>query len=514
MTNRDGVDVLVVGAGPTGLALAAQLQRCGTTFRIVDRAAAGVGESRALAVLPRTLEVLATLGLADVMVEHGNPTVRLEMHSGTRTTRVPLFDIGLADTAFPFLLFLSQAETEAILERHLADHGVTVERGVELVGLEPGTDRVLCTMGDGGQIVARYVVGCDGANSTVRGLAGIDFIGSPYPQTFVLADLDAAGLGPDAAHVFLSRAGMLFFFPLGRPAPWRLLAIDPTSGGRQPQLPDLQELVDAYTKNVDLTEPVWTSVFGLQQRRADRYRAGRVFLAGDAAHVHSPAGAQGMNTGIQDAWNLGWKLALVANSTASTELLDTYQHEREPIGRDVVRFTDRAFRIATSRNRLIGGLRTHLAPRLLHALSRSRRARAAGFRVLSQLAVTYKDSPAVRDDRPRSRRPRAGDRVPDAPVALDGHPRTLHEILAPARFHLLTTGDAPNLDHDHIDVHQLTSRSRRGALVDADGQAHQRLGLDPATGGTVLVRPDGHIAYRCDGTDLTGLHHYLSRWLS
>src|SRR5918995_3429778 len=230
---RHAMTVLVVGAGPTGLALAAQLRAFGTGFRIIDRQRDQVHESRALAIQPRTLEVLTGLGIADTLVERGNPAVRLQMHTGTRTAQLPLFDIGLDDTAYPFLLFLSQAETENILATHLVRHGVTVERGIELTGLQQHPNHVTCTLGhiDGGTETAdvEYVVGCDGPRSTVRHHAGIDFTGSAYPQTFVLADLAADGLEPGAAHVYLSPAGMLFFFPLGQPAPWRLLGMRPSA---------------------------------------------------------------------------------------------------------------------------------------------------------------------------------------------------------------------------------------------------------------------------------------------
>ena len=256
MDGEAPLDVLVVGAGPTGLALAAQLRAFGTGFRVVDRQLDRVHESRALAVQPRTLEVLAGLGVAETMVERGNPAVRLQVHSGTRTTERPLFDMGLDDTAYPFLLFLSQAETDAILGEHLAGHGVTVERGVELVGMRDEPGHVACTLrhhGDGRteQVDARYVVGCDGAHSSVRAHAGIDFTGGAYPQTFVLADLDADGLDPGAVHVHLSRPGMLFFFPLGHPAPWRLLGMRPSadehtgSGDEPPDLASLQAMADA-----------------------------------------------------------------------------------------------------------------------------------------------------------------------------------------------------------------------------------------------------------------------------
>jgi 2-polyprenyl-6-methoxyphenol hydroxylase-like FAD-dependent oxidoreductase len=307
-------------------------------------------------------------------------------------------------------LFLSQAETEAILNQHLAQGDVTIERGVELTGLEQSPGHVSCTVRHYGRtetIDTDYVVGCDGAHSSVRAHAGITFAGGAYPQTFVLADLDAEGLEAGAAHVHLSGAGMLFFFPLAQPAPWRLLGMQtPADHARsEPEPPDvaeLQALADADTAGeVRLRDPMWATYFRLQHRHATSYRSDRVFLAGDAAHVHSRAGAQGVNTGIQDAWNLGWKLALVTNGTANPALLDTYQTERQPVGRYVLRFTDRAFTPATSTNPLLRLLRTHAAPRLIRLALGFRRGRAMSFRALSQLAINYRSSPAAEEGRPR-----------------------------------------------------------------------------------------------------------------
>jgi 2-polyprenyl-6-methoxyphenol hydroxylase-like FAD-dependent oxidoreductase len=526
----DEVDVLVVGAGPTGLALAAQLAAFGASCRIVDRGADRVHESRALAVQPRTLEVLAGLGVADTMVERGNPNVRLALHAGGRTVTMPMFDLGLEDTAYPFLLFLSQAETEAILDDHLARHGVTVERGHELVDLQERPGCVVCTLADRGDretVTARWVVGCDGARSTVRALAGIDFTGAAYPQTFLLADLDATGLDPGCAHAYVARHGLMFFFPLVHPAPWRLLAMEPSGGdagraGDPPGIELLQRLVDDATNGkVRLHRPEWQTRFRIHHRHATRYRTGRVFLAGDAAHVHSPAGAQGMNTGIQDAGNLGWKLALVARGDARAALLDTYEPERQPIGRAVVRFTDRAFTIATSTRWPVPLLRTRLAPRVLAAVARVDLGRARAFRALAELDINYRSSPAVTEGRPRPRRgPRAGDRLPDGPIRIDDNRTTLHRALAAPAYHLLLIGPpgtwatAVAPDHPCLRTHRLTRRPRPGALLDPTGDVHHRLGVTgPDQTAHYLIRPDGHIAHRAAGTELSGVVTHLRHWL-
>ncbi|MFH8930297.1 FAD-dependent monooxygenase [Streptomyces pristinaespiralis] len=504
------LDVLIVGAGPTGLALAAQLRAYGVRFRIIDRHQDRARESRALAVQPRTLEALAPFGVSEELVRRGNPAVRLSMHLPGRTVRVPLFDLGVADTPYPFLLFLSQAETESVLGRHLTDGGTPLERGVELVGTVGAGEQVACRLrrGDGAEerVTTRYVAGCDGARSTVRQQAGIGFEGHSYPQTFLLADLEADGLEPGAAHACMTDAGMVFFFPLVSPASWRMLAIrppdTPDTAGTAVSLAMLQSLVDRYVDlPLRLRDPVWMTDFKIHNRGAGRYRSGPFFLAGDAAHIHSPAGAQGMNTGIQDALNLGWKLAMVCRGTAPAALLDTYDAERAPVGRDVLRFTDLAFKIATSAHPLIRSARTRLAPRVAPLVLRPAPLRAAAFRRLGQLAVDYRRSPlTAAGSRPSRHGPRAGDRLPDTPPGLQA-------LTARPGHHLLLCG--PPGSWNGSPEPAAPARGRAGLL-----HVH-RLGTDAPWAGTVhcLVRPDGYIAYLATGTDLTGLSAHLDRWL-
>jgi len=530
---EDGCDVLVVGAGPTGLVLAAQLRASGVRVRVVDRALDRVRESRALAVQPRTLEVLRPFGVADRLVAHGNPAVELLLHLGRRVSHVRLFDIGLRDTAFPFLLFVSQAETEAQLGHHLAARGVSVERGAELLSACQRGDGVLATVrhldGTVERLRARYVVGCDGAHSTVRAQAGIGFRGEMYPQTFLLADLDADGLAKGSVHSFLGASGPLFFFPLGRPAPWRMLTMRSglDQAGQPVSLAELRAQCDLATGGlVRLRDPVWATAFSVHHRHATAYRSGRLFLAGDAAHIHSPAGAQGMNTGIQDAVNLGWKLALVCRGRAPEGLLDSYDAERRPVGAFVLRFTDRAFTAVTSTNPLVRTVRTDLAPRVVPLLVRPRWTRAMVFRTVSQLGIRYRHSPAVTRQWLPVRGPRAGDRVPDVLVRDGaGSARWLLREVTGTGFTLLLCGPASGWDElavarlsrrygDVLSVRRLEASPAPAAwdsLVDRDGRALRRLRVRDSS--SLVVRPDGHIGHRTDGPDLTGAAAYLARWV-
>jgi len=576
------LDVLVVGAGPTGLTLGLQLHQFGARVRVVDRLPDRVNQSRAVVLQPRSLEVLAGSGGAEEMLECGNRAVRLDIHGRRdRVRSAPLFDIGLGDSAYPFLLFLSQAETERILTERLAAGGVRVERGTELVGFDAGQEAtgkeatgqgamgkeatgkrgagrqvageeaadgggagdgaVVCRLrhADGRveEVAARFVVGCDGAHSAVRSGAGVEFVGRAYPQTFVLADVEADGLEPGAVHMFMTLRGILFFFPLGTPATWRMLSMRPEArtgpaettagpGAERPggaragaaggvsdgslTLAEAQAIVDSHaTRPVRLHDPVWLTTFRLHCRRAKHYRVGRVFLAGDAAHIHSPAGGQGMNVGIQDSVNLGWKLAMVCAGVAPPDILDSYEVEREPVGREVLRFTDRAFAAATSTNPVVRLIRATLVPRVLPVLLAARPVRATAFRVVSELGITYRDSPLSVDAAGTGRDgPRAGDRLPDGPVRKDGAPSTLHAALAAPGWHELVASPG------QLRVRRIwPAPAGEVSLTDPDGQVSSRLGLTSQREMRFLLRPDGHIGYRGPATDDAAAAAYLRTWL-
>ena len=536
------LDVLIVGAGPTGLALAMQLQRFGGRFRIIDKLDDRTRESRALAVQARSLELLQMFGLGEALVARGNTSARLKLHlEGRALAPVNLGNVGATDTRFPFILFVSQAETETVLADYLNASGVVVERGFDLVTFTVA-DGVECVLrqDDGTQerVRTRFLVGCDGAHSTVRKGTGIPFEGGSYPQDFVLGDVEADGpLEPNAINSFAGGGGVAMFFPLGRPTTWRVIAMSAPAGADSTQgqmaattsdlsLSELQTIVDPPTVGaVRLRDPAWLTRFHLHHRQIATYRHGNVFLAGDAAHIHSPVGAQGMNTGLQDAWNLGWKLAFVTRGVANTRLLDSYNAERWPVGRFLLRYTDRLFTTFTSAmsgRPFATWVRRFIAPRVVPRVFGSTWLRRTAFAFVSELGIRYRHSPAVTEgDPPQRGGPHAGDRLPDAEVRVDGRLTYLQEALAGRHLALLLCGDPHNWDSDELmrvrerygrvlSVFRLSRDPVEGDLIDERGDAFARLGVRVAA--QYLVRPDSYVAFRCAGTGFEALEQYLAMW--
>jgi 2-polyprenyl-6-methoxyphenol hydroxylase-like FAD-dependent oxidoreductase len=507
-------DVLVAGAGPTGLTLALQASEHGARVRIVERRTDAFRPSRAMIVHPRTLEVLRPLGVTDELLARGDTAPRVQLHLGARTVPVGLAQLALTDTAFPHLTMLRQADAEAVLAGALDARGVAVEYGTELLDVRETPDglRALLRTRSGEEAVAcRSVVGCDGVDSTVRTRLGIGWPGGTYRREVVLADLDlaprgAAALERGTAQVVAARGGLLFLFALGERAAWRLLATRPLcpdlqpAGRSGPAVPpsELQLLIDQAGLAARITHVAWSTRVRLQHRIADRYRCGRVFLAGDAAHASSPAGGTGMNVGIQDAANLGWKLAFAARSCDPDALLASYERERRPAAQQVLALTHLIFWAESSTDGAASFLRGTLAPLLAPALPwvlRRRRLVAEGVRLLSQLQAGYRGGPLSEDgDPPRPGRLRAGDRLPDATVTCDGREARLHGVLARPGVHVLLDQGAPPLSPAvtgrYLHVHRLTSS--RGA-------------------GLVAVRPDGHVGFTTGRADGAALRRWLER---
>ncbi len=340
-------DVVIVGAGPTGLTLAAALAQRGVQVRVIDRLSAGDNTSRAAVVHARTLEVLEPLGVTPTLIARGVQARRFTIRDRDRV----LVPIGFQHlpTRYPYTLMVSQAVTEQVLLDRFEQLGGRVQRPRTLVGLTQDESGATVTLDDGSRLRARYVVGCDGMHSAVRERTGIHFAGGSYGESFVLADVHLGGSVPsDEVRLYFSPAGMLVVAPL--PDGVHRIVAPVEQAPEQPDAAYLQQLLDArgpQAERAQVRDVLWGSRFRVHHRVADAYRAGRVFLAGDAAHVHSPAGGQGMNAGILDAMSLAGALqeALAGRPSA----LDAYGAQRRPAAQQVVAFADVLTRLATVR---------------------------------------------------------------------------------------------------------------------------------------------------------------------
>ena len=356
----ESTGVLVVGAGPVGLSLAASLRQKGVDAVLLDRAAEGANTSRAAVVHARTLEALREIDVTGELVERGIIVPRFTVRERDRVLLTVEF--GDLPTDFPYTLLVPQNVTEEILLGRLHAAGGLVHRPFEVTDLAQDADGVTATLADGERIRAAYAVGTDGMHSTVREHAGIAFEGDAYPQSFILADvhLDWAG-GSEEVMLFFSSEGVTVVAPL--PGGRHRIVATVDEAPQDPTAADVQALLDARGPRRHpalIKDVVWSSRFRVHHRLAAHYRAGRVFLAGDSAHVHSPAGGQGMNTGIQDALGLAGKLAAVINDGAPDSVLDEYEAERRPIAEQVVSFTDKMTNVATMGSPVLRGVRNTL----------------------------------------------------------------------------------------------------------------------------------------------------------
>src|SRR5437667_5407985 len=394
-------DVLVVGAGPTGLMLANQLVRRGVRVRIIDRHAGPSLQTRALGVQARTLEIYSHLGIVDRALELGKRATGADLWvQGRRTARVPLGDIGRDLSPYPFLLILGQDDNERLLGEALHNRGMAVQWNTELVGLAQEADRVIARLrqpdGTVREVTAAWVAGCDGAQSAVRKLNGIEFQGAPYEHVFFVADTQVTGpMVPDELNVYLWREGFHLFFPMRGTDHWRLAGILPPNLRGRDDL-TFEEVIPSVRQQagteLSFKACSWHSTYRIHHRRAVRFRERRCFLLGDAAHIHSPVGAQGMNTGLQDAYNLAWKLALVISGRASTALLDSYEDERVPVAKRLLSTTDRAFSLVVADSWLAGLFRTRVVPKIMAFLMGLNWVQRLVFRTISQIGIRYLNS--------------------------------------------------------------------------------------------------------------------------
>ena len=419
-------DILIVGAGPTGLVLALWLAKLGVRCRIIDRAEEPGTTSRALAVHARTLELYRQLDLTEAVLQNGHkvPGVNLWV-KGEKKVHLDFTAVGEDLTAYPFLHIFPQDEHERLLAARLERLGVAVERKTSLISYseeEGGIIARLATDGGEQQCRAAYIAGCDGARSRVRETMGTGFPGGTYAQIFYVADVDAAGPAADGElHVDLDEADFLAVFPLKGQGRARLIG---TVRGERAQHPETLKFEDVAKQaiqhmKVEVKSVHWFSTYRVHHRVTQHFRKGRAFLLGDAAHIHSPVGGQGMNTGIGDAINLAWKLAWVVKGKAPDALLDSYEPERIAFAKRLVATTDRVFSFVSTEGPLADLMRTRVAPIVIPAFGGVDAVREWLFRTVSQTLIHYRGSPLSQG---RAGPVEGGDRLPWAVAAgLDNY---------------------------------------------------------------------------------------------
>lgn len=510
----DRVDVLVIGAGPVGLATALVARRHGASVRIVERRSDAVRPSRAMIVHSRVLESLRPFGVTDALLERAEPVPVAELHVGARRIPVqPAHDF-LPDSSVPPMLLIRQMTVENVLADALAQADVPIERGAELLDLQQSgrlapVRAVLRTQAGVAEAECRFLVGCDGSGSTVRQHVRLRFQGGPHREEVVLADVELAGpLAPERLHVAAVGPGLMWLFPLGEGAAWRLLCTRPVrtaeaasaASGRfttseEVSTSALDQLLEDSGLEARVTACERSCVVPLQHRLAHSFRRGAVFLAGDAAHAHSPAAAQGMNSGLLDAVNLGWKLAFAARTRAGEALLASYGAERRPVARQIIALTRLVLFAEASHApvaRLLRGAALPAAAPLLPGLLRQPWFMQSVFRLLSQRWVNYRHSAlSLLDGRIQSG-PLPGDRLPDRDVTSGGRTQRLHALIAQPGIHLLLDRDTPTPSLEPLGPWVAVHR-----LDDVEGR------------GVVAVRPDGHLGYRSTEMGLPRLKLWL-----
>jgi len=506
--NHDEIPVLIVGAGPTGLVLALWLARLGVPVRIIDKSAEPGTTSRALAVQVRTLEFYRQIGLADEVVNRGHRVNSISFWAGGKQRgRSAVFgDMGKGLTPFPYVLIFPQDEHEKLLVERLAAESVEVERQTELLGLQQMENHVLAQLRrpDGSEETCQvvYVAGCDGARSKVREELSIGFPGGTYEHLFYVADVEAHGAAINGQlHVALDSADFLIVFPMkdeGRARLVGTLRREPEQEGEKLAWGDVSKDVVDWMR-IDVKRVNWFSTYHVHHRVSQQFRKGRSFLLGDAAHIHSPVGGQGMNTGIGDAVNLAWKLAAVLKGRASEAILDSYEPERIDFARRLVATTDRAFSLVTSRGSIARQVRRNIAPFVVPALFEIEPFRRLMFRTVSQTVINYRESPMSAG---KAGEIRGGDRLPWVANSL-GHEDNF-KFLTTLQWQAHVYGE-PSLELSsvcrslNLPLHAIPWRSEM-----------ERAGLK--RNALYLVRPDGHVALADANGDTSNLRSYLDRW--
>jgi len=433
-------DVLIVGAGPTGLALACQLIRYGIDFVIIDKKETTTPYSKAIGVQARTLEIYEQIGLADKLIALGAKAEKARMFAGGKVRgEIEFNELGRGMSPYPYVLLVEQGKHEALLYDHIKSLGNDVRWQCELENFTQDNNSVIATVktavGHAEAIHAKYLVGCDGAKSLVRHSLGLTFEGSTFERLFYVADVQIEWeFGHDALQGFLMRNSLLAFFPMTGEKQYRIVGTFPEEFAKDEGEVLYEEIehrirLDAEI-DFDITKVNWFSTYKVHTRHVNKFSEGRCFLAGDSAHIHTPAGAQGMNTGIQDSYNLAWKIAFVLNN-APEKLLETYNHERLENAHNLMQTTDRFFNLVASPNPFLVFVRLYIFPYIANLAFNLDAIKRFVFPRISQIAINYRSSPL--STKSGSFKIKAGDRMPW--FEIDG--ASIYDSLHEPGFHLL-----------------------------------------------------------------------------
>jgi 2-polyprenyl-6-methoxyphenol hydroxylase-like FAD-dependent oxidoreductase len=512
------VDVLVVGAGPVGLVASAELARRGVRVRVIDKQARPTDESRAVAIHARSLDMFDRMGIADELLSTGIKAIAMQLYAGrSKLFRVPL---GGVDSAFPFTLTTAQTETERVLDEHLGSLGVTVDRGVELVALSQDSDTVHVTVrrddGSTEEVSASWVLGADGAHSAVRKMVGTKLAGSFVGERFLLGDVDCEhSLDLATMHTFFSPEGPVIVLPM-RDGRMRFLAqvhdAPDTPMNMHPTQDELQAVIDRRIGGIKVVRSHWLTSFEIHHARVPAYRWGRVFLAGDAAHIHSPAGGQGMNTGMQDAFNLAWKLAAAINGEAGDTLLNSYEAERFPVSDQVIKFTDRLTRAGT-----LSGPPRRIRDAVIRLLSHVPAAGRLMANNAEEVNINYRNSPIAMGLRRRHAKVAAGEHIPhiaDAELqkqmrAACGPDNTGHTVVTVAAGHVAPAAGGPGQRQVLVTTDNTPVAGYDAVITDPNGLVAQRFGVK--NGGRLVIRPDCYIGAIAHLDDTTTVADYFTK---
>ena len=506
-------DVLIVGAGPTGLALACQLVRYGIDFRIIDTKETTTPYSKAIGVQARTLEIYEQFGLADKLINRGYIVEKVRMFAGGRMRGEAEFkSLGDGLSPYPYVLMVEQGRHEALLYSHLKESRKDVSWEVGLVDLvqdEAGVHAQIRTAGGVEETIdAKYLVACDGAKSLVRHKLGLDFSGSTFERMFYVTDVKVDWeYGHDALQIFLMKDQLLAFFPMVGDNRYRVVGTFPEEFTKDEGDVLYAEIEDQIKRDaalkLDIRDVNWFSTYKVHTRHVDKFSVGRVFLAGDSAHIHSPAGAQGMNTGIQDGYNLAWKLAWVLKGYAGPELLNTYNEERLPNAEMLTKTTDRFFAMAAGPEPLMAFTRLYIFPYIAQFLFSLGSFKKFVFPRVSQITINYENYTLSRQV--GSFEIKAGDRMPW--FMIDG--RSIYDDLRSPVFHLVIfhdgTSEIPPLPDDLMHDWEGQIDSHSYSLFP---HIAEKFGTDKSF--FMILRPDNYIGMISDDFSPEVVASYLA----